>query len=235
MSVQATTWVWENTTISGSPLLVMLAIADAANREGEASCQSIATLTRMTRLSESTVHRAIKWLTENGYIESLGISPRYHTHVYRIPGMGGCQSDTPVSPRGVSSTTKGGVTGDTQPQETYPKKTLSSSRCSDPGKDEGFMAFYRLYPRHEARGDAHKAWHQMIKGTDPTCIMAGLRSQVPTLAEKKPEGFCPLPATWLRAERWNDEVTPRITTIPKDAPRQPGETVAQYDRRRGYR
>src|SRR5262245_18773018 len=211
MSVQATTWVWENTTISGSPLLVMLAIADAANRDGEASCQSIATLVKMTRLSESTVHRAIKWLTANDYIRSLGISPRYQTHVYCIPMMqGGCQSDT----GGVSSATEGGVTGDTQPQKTYPRTTLSSSRCSDPSKDEAFLAFYRLYPRHEARGDAHKAWHQMTKGTDPSCIMAGLRSQAPTLAEKrKPDDsgrvYCPLPATWLRARRWEDEITPR--------------------------
>ena len=102
MSVQATTWVWENATVEGNLLLVLLAIADAANREGESSCQSVATLARMSRTSERTVHRCLAALKEVGLVEVAGRSGRYQTMIYRLPGMAvtpdtgdTCQSDTP--------------------------------------------------------------------------------------------------------------------------------------------
>jgi DNA-binding Lrp family transcriptional regulator len=115
MSVHATTWVWDHaTTVTGSTLLVLLAIADAANREGEGSCQAVGTLARMARVSESTVHRAIRDLREGGLIEHTGVSGRYRTNVYSLPLMGvtpvtgdTCQSDTPVTsaPRPLSPMT----------------------------------------------------------------------------------------------------------------------------------
>lgn len=114
MSVHATTWVWDNAEVSGSDLLVLLAIADAANREGSESCQSVATLSRMARVSESTVHRSLRTLLEAGLVEVTGTSGRYRTNIYRLPGMGAtpvtgdtCQIDTPVisTPRPLSPVT----------------------------------------------------------------------------------------------------------------------------------
>lgn len=87
MSVQATSWVWACAEVHGTDLLLMLAIADGANREGEASCQSVSTLAEMTRTSTATIHRSLARLREAGLIEKTGVSERYKTSVYRLPGM----------------------------------------------------------------------------------------------------------------------------------------------------
>lgn len=70
----------------------------------------------------------------------------------------------------------------------------------------GFMAFYTRYPRKEARKDAIKAWCQVVKD-DPEIeaqIHTALDWQLPhwqTLDWYTP----PLPASYLRGERFTDE------------------------------
>jgi len=234
----------------GAERLILLAIADAASAEGEASMQSVATLARMCRVDRRTVQRHLRALEESGEIESMGVSPRYQTTIYRMPGVAGFLTRSrgrQAAAGGAAEMTQGGGTGDTQPQSTYP------NTLSDRGSDEmaqsteapkrkprvetpEFVTFYTTYPRHEARADAWKAWQQTVKaGIDPTCIIAGLKQQVDHLASKKGEGFCPLPASWLRAGRWDDEITPRQTPLGKHDPFDPKrETRDQYLIRAGY-
>lgn len=200
MSVQATTWVWEKSTSAGSAMLVLLAIADAANREGEQSCQSIATITRMSRLSESTVHRAIKFLLEAGEIEITGTSTRYSgTNIFRLPAMaqlGGCQIDT----GGVSSTTLGGVTHDTQPQSTYPKEHTT------PPSSARFDEFYKIYPRHVGKGAARSKYKAAVKKATEQQIIDGAISYAQWCkSEGTDQQFIAHPGTWLTQERWADE------------------------------
>jgi hypothetical protein len=144
VSVQATTWVWANSKAKESTLLVALAIADGANKEGSESCQSVRTLGSMARCSESTVHRALKWLADNGEIECIGTNPRYrNTNIYRFVAMWNpawdaaargvthdtSQNDTPVTgdTQGVSSETERGVTHGTQPQVHTPEEHPTAS------------------------------------------------------------------------------------------------------------
>lgn len=65
MSVKATSWAFEHSRASGNCLLVLLALADRANEDGEDCHPSISTLMRKTRLSESTVRRCIRELELN--------------------------------------------------------------------------------------------------------------------------------------------------------------------------
>lgn len=71
----------------------------------------------------------------------------------------------------------------------------------------GFNQFYDAYPRHMKRADAEKAWRQAVKRATPEEILAGARRLRvdPNLPEKN---FIPYPATWLRADGWNDEPLP---------------------------
>jgi hypothetical protein len=128
MSVQAATWVWKHSQATGGTLLVALAIADAANAEGENSCQAVSTIAQMTRTSESTVHRAITWLLDRGELQWVGVNQHYrNTRIYRFALM----SDrgvtmTPLLSQngvgGVSSATDRGVTHDTRTQRDNPKE-----------------------------------------------------------------------------------------------------------------
>lgn len=93
MSVQATTWVWEHSKATGSDRLVLLAIADAANREGAQSFQSAPSLAKMTGLSVRTVWRSIDALISLGELSKEGRQGEYQTTVYALPGVSVCHSD----------------------------------------------------------------------------------------------------------------------------------------------
>jgi hypothetical protein len=124
---------------------VLLALAEAANSDGENSCQSIARLTRMARCSESTVHRAIRSLRARGEIEFTGVNRRYmNTNTYRLPGvsLGGCQSDTPVTSdsEGVSPVT---------PEPTYEPTT--GEQVSNEAGETVERSEYAKPQRHPSR------------------------------------------------------------------------------------
>lgn len=72
--------------------------------------------------------------------------------------------------------------------------------------ESGFEAFWKSYPRREARKDAYKAWRQ-LQPDDATKehIHVALLWQCQQRGWQQSTEFIPLPATWLRGERWHDE------------------------------
>ena len=69
-----------------------------------------------------------------------------------------------------------------------------------------FAAWYEIYPRKVSRKDAEKAWNQLT----PEQRFAAFES-LPVhvrywqVAGTSPE-YLPYPASWLRGERWTDEL-----------------------------
>ncbi|MFD9701303.1 helix-turn-helix domain-containing protein [Lentzea sp. NPDC059081] len=61
--------VWDHAPVSGSDLLLMLAIADQANDQGTDAWPSIEKLARRTRMSERTVQRRIRCLEAQGLLK----------------------------------------------------------------------------------------------------------------------------------------------------------------------
>ena len=59
-------WVWNRSQAAGTDRLILLAIADAADHDGTNAWPSIATLMRKTRLSERTVRRGLRRLSDLG-------------------------------------------------------------------------------------------------------------------------------------------------------------------------
>jgi hypothetical protein len=69
-----------------------------------------------------------------------------------------------------------------------------------------FEEFYREYPRKIDRGDALKAFKSALKRATFEDILAGaIRYANSELPEKK---FVKYPATWLRADSWENELEP---------------------------
>ncbi|GLZ28066.1 hypothetical protein Lesp02_02560 [Lentzea sp. NBRC 105346] len=68
MSIKVMTWVWDHAHVSGTELLLMLAIADQANDRGTDAWPSIHDLARRTRLNERTVQRVIQRLQAGSHI-----------------------------------------------------------------------------------------------------------------------------------------------------------------------
>jgi hypothetical protein len=73
--------------------------------------------------------------------------------------------------------------------------------------DDGFLDFWKAYPKKKAQPEARKAW----KGLNPSAdcqqrILAAIERQRREADWLRESGrFIPYPATWLRAHRWLDE------------------------------
>lgn len=85
-------------------------------------------------------------------------------------------------------------------------------------------AFWTLYPRHEAKKDALKAWSRLNESdrTAAVCAIADWR-QV-WRAQGRDTHLIPLAATWLNGERWEDEVPRGLVPRAKVAVAQVGAT-----------
>ncbi|MDP3164385.1 MAG: hypothetical protein Q8N06_02860 [Hydrogenophaga sp.] len=86
---------------------------------------------------------------------------------------------------------------------------------SDVGDPEGFADWYALYGRKDARADAVKAWTQ--KGLDADqALRDRAMAAVKAWRWSEDRSKNPLPASWLRGERWADEaVAVAVATVAK--------------------
>jgi hypothetical protein len=73
--------------------------------------------------------------------------------------------------------------------------------------DNGFLEFWKLYPRHVGKGNAQAEWSKIKpNGYLVQKILAGLARQ-----RQNPRWYvehlrwCPLAATWLHGRRWDDD------------------------------
>lgn len=92
-------------------------------------------------------------------------------------------------------------------KQVMPQQNVSTTGEREERLQKGFEWFWGIYPRRDGKKDAQKAWkaidpnHELIKKMKQS-IKANLSSGKWKL--DKPE-YIPMPATWLRGERWNDE------------------------------
>lgn len=78
-------------------------------------------------------------------------------------------------------------------------------RCtSGGGDDQLFERFWQAYPRRTAKGHARKAWRAALKKVDAESLILKTSQFAKQQAGKEPQ-FIPHPASWLNAERWEDE------------------------------
>lgn len=88
MSIKVMTLVWANAKVSGSELLILLAMADFSNDEGGDIFPSMQTLAAKSRLSEPQARRVVKNLVAAGYIEIVEQGgwdgKRNRSNAYRI-------------------------------------------------------------------------------------------------------------------------------------------------------
>jgi 2'-5' RNA ligase len=73
---------------------------------------------------------------------------------------------------------------------------------------DDFEIFWRAYPRRVAKAVARKAWMQTAKIRPPLEeLLAAINNQCQSEQWQKDGGqYIPHPATWLRGERWSDEM-----------------------------
>ena len=84
-----------------------------------------------------------------------------------------------------------------------------------------FEEFWEAYPKRQAKKDAEKAWNK-VKPAHHQFILEAIRRQIKT--DQWQRGIIPLPATWLRGERWFDEDKPRLNAAARQNKAGPVQT-----------
>jgi hypothetical protein len=167
-------------------------------------------LAEATRCSIATARRAIGELASLGAIE---------VHK-RIDGRGRDANGYTVR------TSRPLLIGEQAGLFTY--EQAPRSRVSIPKEQEevqekrttSFDAFYEVFPRHQGKGSAKKAYARALSKASPEeLLQAAIRYRNDPNREP---GFTCLPATWLKQDRWTDEPLPSRNgdkPTPTSAPR----------------
>lgn len=225
MSVKVSAAVWERSRHTGADLLTLLAIADFCDDAGVA-WPSMSKLARKTRLDERSVYRIIRRLLASGELVRTKAGGGSKTAQYRIE-IPSKSSESPLTEsqgmtqsQGMTESqalTESTVTPDRKynfggPYQLYePSRTITSPNGvrSKPQSDPNFDRFYELYPRHEGRIAALKAWQKLKPNpglADLIVKHVDLRKQ--TDWRDRERKHIPLPASFINGRRWEDEIGP---------------------------
>jgi len=70
--------------------------------------------------------------------------------------------------------------------------------------DDDYLAFYEVYPRHEGKADGQKAWGTLSE-SDRKLAKADVEKRKRNFAYSSNKKMIQLPASYLRARRWEDD------------------------------
>lgn len=210
---------------------VLLVVADAANADGGHAHPGVNNVAEFALYSRRQTMTLLAELVAEGWlvVEDHG-GGRGNATTYRLgervqpppgPGKGAIRDPERVQ----SETAKGAVCSETVQPRLHPNGLTTELPTELPNaRLDGFDAFWEVYPRRTAKGAARKAWPAAVKAAGGwTRIVAGARDYAEWCALTSAEAkFIPHPATWLRAERWADELPA--------PPRRPGARAMDGDR-----
>ena len=83
-----------------------------------------------------------------------------------------------------------------------------------------FEEFWKNYPKKVAKADARKAWQQ-TKTVRPELSKLIMAIQLHCRTEqwmRNSGTYIPYPATWLRGERWDDELEVKLPDVVNEKP-----------------
>ena len=90
-------------------------------------------------------------------------------------------------------------------------------------KNERFEQFWKIYPRHEVKVKARRAFERINPGDSVLKQMLQWIEQAKYSVQWQDKKFIPHPATWLNQRRWEDDIPPIKPQAPKDPAMYVGE------------
>lgn len=188
---------WAMQTQIGDPLakLLLLALADRADKETGQCWPSLARLSADTEISPATIARKLNYLEDSGFIKR---DRRDKTStVYTLS-----QRETPT----LSQTETGVSHSETGGYLTVRHEPISNNLSSnlDNILEENFGSFWTKYPKKAGKGQARKAFKAALKKATFDELMAALDPFIASQANTEQQ-YIPHASTWLNGERWLDE------------------------------
>ena len=213
--------------------MVLTYLADRYNDDTRACWPSLDLIAKELDTSKTTIQRSIKELEDQGLIRRTSPNIVAHIPEYRRPTVWtlslhlrredmGSNVDTRsyvdtegsnVDHPGVPTLEREGSNVDhltqrepsCEPKEN-PYGASDSGEALDAHVLDPFEEWWEHVPRKKAKGDARKAFNTAIKKTDLPTLIAGIEaSKRQWQSEGRDSSKLPYPATWLRAESWEDE------------------------------
>jgi len=253
MSVAIISAVWEFPVKPAARKLVLVALADHADVDGNCFPSS-GRLSERCGMSARSVQRHIDELCEDGYMSKIERRRRpdgtLGTWLYKV-------HTTPVSPSESHTTSVAEphdicgshhTTSVAEPHDTSVAAEPSLNHHDEPSLnrhpqisaqptpaassdvdvfDDMFEAFWDAYPRKVGKPSAKRTLRTALKDAEPQQIGDGLRAWVGYWQRSNTEPrFIPHPATWLNQQRFNDP--PPASAVPESA----AERVARINQLR---
>ncbi|GLK88297.1 hypothetical protein GCM10017655_13590 [Pseudomonas turukhanskensis] len=197
----------------GNPLrkLVLVKLADNASDQGECwpSYQHIAD---QCEIGRSTVKLHIRELEKAGFLrrEFRRKGELNQSNVFHLSldgGAGAALGGAPDNPPGAGDNPGGGA-------GAAPRTSHSSEPVKEPkslfNSDDGFDAFWKLYPNKASKKDARKAWDKLKPNAELQKVMlTALAQHCQSRDWLKDNGqFIPHGSRWINGEKWTDELKP---------------------------
>lgn len=179
----------------------LIALANHADPDGTHVFPSLARLARYGECDIRTIRRHLRILEAEGWIETVSEARQHRPTEYRL------RADK-LSPLGFARED----TGDSSDRTPVSLQTGHSSvplPVIDPSVEPSlseFAAFWKIYPRHQGRATAVKAYAKARKKVSAEELLAAAQRYRDD--PNREDGFTLHGATWLNQERWQDPPLP---------------------------
>jgi len=203
MSIECMAWALEQQNLEPVDKLVLLGIANHADRDGGNAFPSLKTLAMYVGRSDQTVRRSIRELEKRGLVvvELHGGGTfkhgGYRSNLYRVIMHRPITHDrVDLSP--MTGTPYHGCDSRTVPEPSmnqYPSNELMTM----------FENWWAIYPRKVGKLEAQKQFTKIMRAPGAPTIQNLIDGTHALIAEKREQRFVPHPSTWLRQGRWDDE------------------------------
>jgi hypothetical protein len=209
MSNKVLTAVFDHSKSKNATRLVLLSLADRANDAGHCWC-GINDIASRANLSRAKVFAAINEAEQIGELVRRSRGGQKFCNAYTVqiqdrPDSGPSRIETETVQSLDCTRPKSGP----KPSLTQRNRTCSSK--DERARDCDFEKFWSAYPRKVSKASALTAWKRAKdKGTLPAiddllCILDCHKAS--DAWAKDNERFIPYPESWIKRERWNDEVS----------------------------
>ncbi|BDT68536.1 hypothetical protein os1_27190 [Comamonadaceae bacterium OS-1] len=229
MSIRTMARVWDQSQHSGSELLMLLALADFADDDGN-SYPAVPTLAAKCRMTPRNANHILAALRASGELQVLLNEGPRGTNRYRIVMGAPLKAASPLKPiaplkepsplkaasslKPTSRTPEVGFLKPLKPTSDEPSLNhqeppiAASTSKSALQSGDGFVKFWDCYPKKVSKSDAQKAFAKLKADAELVdAILLALASQKQSPDWQKDGGkFVPHPATWLNGKRWEDEI-----------------------------